>query len=278
MFNAPSRSFRTLIALAGVGLVAAVLSDAPAQAGDDSRHVWTQATLKAAINKKKNRKFCEKVWPAKKTTTEAEDRRCSAYWSFHFSNGAMWCEFDPRAGEALFMRQSAETLLKLARRAEALCKDTECLAIDEEGQEVPAPESCAAETFKLAASEHYALDADIVLDYDWVFDIILEGKRLPKRRVGQEDAWKLGATHLRKLRNAVYARHGRPFKDKDLHAFFYEAEPKIMRNFPFDLKVRKEYKRLPLKVNPDFKESMLTPADKHNIRLIRAQEKRDWGY
>ncbi len=61
---------------------------------------------------------------------------------------------------------------------------------------------------------------------------------------------------LRIVRNAVYARHGRPFKSKDLQEFFYKQNKKRF------------------KMNPNYKDSMLTKIDKANITYIQGLEKK----
>jgi hypothetical protein len=58
---------------------------------------------------------------------------------------------------------------------------------------------------------------------------------------------------VRLLRNEIYARHGRIFKDKTLQAYF--------AGLPW------------YKPNPDFNESMLTPLEKQNAQILAAHEK-----
>lgn len=78
---------------------------------------------------------------------------------------------------------------------------------------------------------------------------LLAGKRIETPPQGR---YSLNA--LTKLRNAPYARHGRPFRSKDLHAFFYQA--------------RKGCKILPRKVNKAYKDSLLTATDRANIAAL----------
>jgi hypothetical protein len=62
----------------------------------------------------------------------------------------------------------------------------------------------------------------------------------------------IGKDGLAKLRNAPYARHGRPFKDATLQSYFYSAK---------------------LKPNPAFRESQLDAVDNANLTLILAEIK-----
>jgi hypothetical protein len=63
----------------------------------------------------------------------------------------------------------------------------------------------------------------------------------------------LSARQLRLLRNAVYARYGRPFDAKDLKDFF---------------SVRSWYR-----ADPAYTDARLTPVDKRNLELIQQAEK-----
>jgi hypothetical protein len=71
----------------------------------------------------------------------------------------------------------------------------------------------------------------------------------------------LSVDTLVRLRNAPYARHGRPFKMAALQAFFYDPRPG-----PKSL--------LPLTVNPSFAESMLDAVDRANVQAVIAEQKR----
>jgi hypothetical protein len=57
---------------------------------------------------------------------------------------------------------------------------------------------------------------------------------------------------LQKLRNEVYARHGKVFKDKALQNYFSSLAW--------------------YKPNPDYRESMLTPIERENVKLIAKYE------
>lgn len=76
----------------------------------------------------------------------------------------------------------------------------------------------------------------------------------------------LSEDSLLKLRNAPYARHGRPFKMKVLQTFFYDARTGAMQS-----------KLLPRVPNPEFKESMLDETDLQNVRAVVNEQKRRGG-
>lgn len=67
---------------------------------------------------------------------------------------------------------------------------------------------------------------------------------------------------LWKLRNAIFARHGKTFNHADLQAFFFDK-----REASNHLAVI-----LPLKPNPNFKISDLTTTDQENLKLIQTYE------
>jgi hypothetical protein len=76
---------------------------------------------------------------------------------------------------------------------------------------------------------------------------VLAGKRLLASELVA-----LGKDDLSKLRNAPYARHGRPFKSAELQSYFYRER----------------------KPDPAFKESMLDADDKFNLELVLAELKK----
>ena len=70
----------------------------------------------------------------------------------------------------------------------------------------------------------------------------------------------LSQATLTRLRNAPFARHGRPFKSTNLHSFFYGARPKEMAT-PL----------LPLSPNPTYSDALLDDRDRANLALILAE-------
>ena len=73
------------------------------------------------------------------------------------------------------------------------------------------------------------------------------------------------AVTLWRLRNAVFARHGRAFSNPDLQRFFYgEYPPGLSKGL------------LPLKVDPGYSDAKLTAVDKGNIKLFKKHESKRW--
>lgn len=90
-----------------------------------------------------------------------------------------------------------------------------------------------------------------------LLDLILRGEPLPADALklsGGDRRW--SPLTLWKLRNAVFARHGRPFQHADLQAFFYGPERRWTQ----------------LAVVPSFSDSHLTPTDRANLAMIQAAE------
>lgn len=90
---------------------------------------------------------------------------------------------------------------------------------------------------------------------------VLAGQPLENEELEPSDGLRWTPLTLRKLRNAVFARHGRKFANPDLNALFYGPHPK-------DRKLPK------LAINPDYADTLLTEIDKSNVRRIRQAERR----
>ena len=250
--------------------VALAMAAALTPAGADAGRYVKKSTLEAAA-RSDNRELCEEKWPKQKKAKTRITRRCAFYWVVNFgypaSGARSGFSHDPSTAHSIFTRFGAADLIKLGKRVESIC-DLEC-------REQLGALARAAEMFHSAAWAHYSLsDGNLPDDLRPQLRLLLAGEKLPAK-----DIEGLGAVHLRKLRNAVYARHGRPFQDADLDAFFYEARPRIMaKEFPRELKRRKAFKLLPLSRNPDFDDSMLTRIDEANVATIRAWEKEMASY
>jgi hypothetical protein len=84
-----------------------------------------------------------------------------------------------------------------------------------------------------------------------VLDKLLTGKRITA-----DELKGFASVTLWRLRNAPYARRGRPFKSPDLQKFFYDNLEKG------------------LKPNPAFKDSMLDKIDEQNVAVVVGEIKR----
>lgn len=81
---------------------------------------------------------------------------------------------------------------------------------------------------------------------------VIEGERLQGSGAGCQSSGALSKANWRILRNAAYARHGRPFKDQSLNKFFYGDGPYAQ--------------------NADYTDALLTSTDRANIEFIQKME------
>lgn len=88
------------------------------------------------------------------------------------------------------------------------------------------------------------------------------GKAFRGETLSPVDLAGLSPAALNLLRNALYARHGRPFRRPDLQAFFYGARSP-----------ERASKLLPRKIDPSFVDAMLDAADKQSLAALQAAEK-----
>lgn len=88
------------------------------------------------------------------------------------------------------------------------------------------------------------------------------GKAFRGEPLSPVDLAGLSPAALNLLRNALYARHGRPFRRPDLQAFFYGARGP-----------ERASKLLPRKIDPSFGDSMMDAADKQSLAALQAAEK-----
>jgi hypothetical protein len=106
-----------------------------------------------------------------------------------------------------------------------------------------------------ATADASLVDAATGRSFEPLLRKVLAGGRLAAEELGP-----LAPATLARLRNAPYARHGRPFKNPELQAFFYAPHPSS--SLP------------PLAPDPAFDESRLDAADRANIAAVLAAEKR----
>ena len=97
-------------------------------------------------------------------------------------------------------------------------------------------------------------DAEPETFCDVFFKPAMEGKSLKKVEVFK---FNLNKSDMRILRNAIYARHGRPFQSVELQTYFYDKKKPCGMKF---------------KVDPNYSEDKLSKTDKSNIMLIKKWE------
>ncbi len=142
----------------------------------------------------------------------------------------------------------------------------------------------AIELFRTSGSTHYALRerGPDALALGPLFRTILDGKPLddaavhydlePDETIADRLAT-LSAVSLFRLRNAVYAHHGRPFSQPDLQAFFYGEVPSFVTAHAGADPQGRAAAGLPRTPDPTFDESQLTTNDHATIALIRRIER-----
>ncbi len=176
-------------------------------------------------------------------------------------------------GGPAFVKLSSRTLLALANRVRAYC-----------GSGCTGADGRAIELFETSASYHYRLREvnPNAPELAPLLRALLSGTPLSDS-LGIGDApdatvdavlSRLSAMSLFRLRNAPYARHGRPFKSADLQSFFYDAAPPFLKaRDSHGLDERKRSGLFPQTVDAAYADTKLTPTDHANIATIRrAQE------
>lgn len=231
-----------------LGLAIALgLSSTPALAGDETGH-----QLITARQVKSSKRLCEKTWPARREPPRSMTDRCLQYWLFAYNyerpsslagvEDALSLDPSPMGGA----RYEAARFRAMAAHVRAAFPGDSGWLVQR-----------ALEFFDKSAAT-YTSFFDMNLDVEAALNAILSGKKL------SADLEAAMPTTLWLLRNAAYARHGRKFKHPDLNHYFYGSfkRPAAVRAV------------LPRKVNPKFKDSMLTAIDRANVRRIAAEEKK----
>jgi hypothetical protein len=90
---------------------------------------------------------------------------------------------------------------------------------------------------------------------------VLLAKVLLGKPVNAAELATLSTEELAQLRNAPYARHGRPFKTPSLQAIFYGPRP-AGSSLP------------PLSPNPGYSDALLDAADRANLEMVLAETRR----
>jgi hypothetical protein len=197
------------------------------------------------------RKLCEEEWPKQKNPSRADSKTCTRYWFEHYCP-----ELDEDCGAygEVVTLYTAEEFRNMAAHV---------VQYDKANGEGPTAADRVSELFGGAAESHFKLfDIGRMESIEPLLKKIFDGRRLEAEEIEH-----CSEETLFKLRNAVYARHGRPFKNPDLQTFFYGKRDVQGDSEETDL--------LPRKPNPAFKESDLDAADRANAALIaKAEPKR----
>lgn len=200
-------------------------------------------------------RMCELPW-AMATKPALEDTRACVGYVLDLAYGAdrtaESLELDPPTGTSAALRFPAESLRNMARHVHALCPQPQgCVDLDQDPGARRAVEWLEAE----AEARFSLFDAGPMASIEPALKVVLAGKPVT---VGDE--WSV--LSLWKLRNAVFARHGRPFDDPDLRRFFYGPQAAPGPGFPLK------------PAEGRWSDARLTAQDKKNAALLLAAEKK----
>ncbi len=206
---------------------------------------------------RKHATYCVARWHAVKRPPAPKTKVCARYVlmrAYERNDLEEAMDHDPPVTAGMLLRFGGAQLARMARHVRRLCGKGGC---DLERQRLL---SRAEELFIRAGSELLGTydnvgGGGVGPDIAPLLATIAKGERL-----SQDSVRGFSVIALWKLRNAPYARHGRRFKNKDLDRFFFDK--------------RKSKGVLPFRRNPAFKASMLTAADRANIKLVRTIERK----
>lgn len=210
---------------------------------------------------RKHAAYCLKRWHAAKRPPAAKTRICARYFlmrTYQRNDLPTAMDLDPPVAAGMLLRFGGAQLARMEAHVKRLCGKGGC---DFAKQRLL---SRAAELFDRARAELRSIregGGGVGPSLAPPLARIAKGERLSKGSLGA-----FSVIALWKLRNAPFARHGRRFKNKDLDAFFF-GERKGQR-------AGEAKGVLPFRRNPAFKASMLTAADRANVKLIRAIERK----
>jgi len=112
---------------------------------------------------------------------------------------------------------------------------------------------CYVEKFDFLSESYFS-----IMEYNLNFSLYYLSEKLDEKELSLKDLFYLSSNHLRLLRNAFYAIHGYPFKDKDLYVYFNN--------------IFKNVSNSNYKINPKFSESVFNEVERKNIELIKEME------
>jgi len=181
---------------------------------------------------------CEQQWPRQARAPLDQTWRCARFFD------AAYVKVGTLAADVVW-KLTTDQLQALAAHVEAC--GTRC---DRSVQ--------VAAWFRAAANTHFDLIDPVT--HESIEPLL--GRLLAGKAIGTQELVRVSGVTLWRLRNAPFARHGRPFKNDDLQQFFYGER-----------KVALPSKLLPLAPNPGFTDSMLDAADKENLATIASEAK-----
>lgn len=217
------------------------------------------SNLRAAAPKKA---WCFKRWPKAKRATPKQTRTCAKQFLLRAYecteaelDGRM--DYEPGVPAAMLLRYTGAQVDRMFDHVSHVCGKKNC---DPAKHRMLAR---AQDLFSSVSNEYWSLRDNVEGGGAGNPITAILAKLLAGERIETPPKGRYSLNALTKLRNAPYARHGRPFRSRDLHAFFYHP--------------RKHCKILPQKLNSAYKDSLLTSVDRTNVavllRLARAARK-----
>jgi hypothetical protein len=244
-----NRSYRVSMSLIALSLL---LVSSPAHADSELPTARKLATVA---------KVCERAWPKQDEPNRELTELCAHYWLFAYnyslreareSGVESALSLDPQVTGVEVTRFSRAQFTAMAKHARKLPRRTR------DGDNWVAIR--AVEYFEGAAAARTSLTALNACSgtIDCLLRQVFAGQSLREFALAGLDA-----SHLRILRHAVYARHGRRFKDRDLRKLFYS-----------DTARKQSGGLLPRSEKRGFRDDMLSAGDRANLTLIQRLEKR----
>ncbi|WP_158501811.1 YARHG domain-containing protein [Vitiosangium sp. GDMCC 1.1324] len=202
--------------------------------------------------------LCTHRWPDQTSPFARDTTTCREWWLTVAYEGLVTEDsltMDPPATQPQGEQVSTARLKRAAEHVRKAC-----------GQKCTDRDNRAIEYFENEIRFRLNLiDPRLLEDISPLMEKVLAGQPLRGKAAGPSFLDNLGPLSYRKLRNGVFARHGRVFKDPDLNELFYGSprpEDWTRAHLPT------------LKQNPQYTDALLTSEDKANLATLQALEKR----
>lgn len=203
---------------------------------------------------------CEKEWPRAESPARARSLACVRH-VLSLAYGTSWTaddlDLDPPSGTAAALALSADTLTRMARHVRTLCPDG-CHDVSAH----PEPTRAAEWLERELEARFSVTDHSMMRSIEPLLATILAGEALDPKALTDPNGGSWSVLSVWKLRNAVFARHGRRFDNPDLHRFFYGPDGARAAGLP----ARPS--------NEPWSDARLTPIDKKNVALLKSTEDR----
>jgi hypothetical protein len=204
---------------------------------------------------------CQTLWPFLQTAPRDLSLRCVDHWLV-LSYGPRWTDddldLDPVGCRDPDPRIGIGDVRRMMRHLQSACTASDpAIATTRCKRAVEALSWLLDE--KTGFGDHYA---ELQITAAPVFDALLAGRPLTREMLATA-AGGYSPGMLRRLRNAVFARHGKPFANADLQDFFNgPAAAERWDGFAH-----------PPRLSPDYSDRRLTTIDQANLALIHAEER-----